>query len=422
MSVQRAIGSLAVVIVTVLSAIIISSCSGGDDGPKATPAPPTPTRAVVEPRAPTVATSTIPAATKVTADGLLAQLKAAGLPIGETVVYTAETDLNNLLGRPNGYEGKVNFHDNRLQSNPNFDTEGGGSLELFADADGAKARKSYIDNIGKSLPALVEYSFVNGRALLRLSKQLTPDQAKLYAGAFGALSVMAGPVPSTLPTSTATPAAAPIPSPLKPSALLAGNAAPAVPDGAPGKMVVAVVGGFAPGVVTQTSVPVIIRNNTSKPVSHVELSAGAKDPNGKIIASGKSQGFHPATLQPGEAALGYVYFGSSVVPQDATFDFSLQTSAPATSSFAIADLNVTQANPINAHIIGGATNATGKTIEGPFSVGAFCFDANGTLTRQASTFANGPDKLESGASVTFDLSLGSAPCPQFLVGVSGYYP
>ena len=123
------------------------------------------------------------------AEALVQQLKDAGLPVAETIVYTAETDSNHLLGRPNGYEGKSNFHDSRLKADPDFRLDAGGSIELFPDGDGAKARKDYIDAIGKNIPTLSEYSYTNGRALLRLSRALTPDQAKAYAEAFDKLRV-----------------------------------------------------------------------------------------------------------------------------------------------------------------------------------------------------------------------------------------
>lgn len=44
----------------------------------------------------------------------------------------------------------------------------------------AQRRADYIQTIGKNLPTLVEYDYVLGPVLLRLSKGLTPDQAQAY--------------------------------------------------------------------------------------------------------------------------------------------------------------------------------------------------------------------------------------------------
>jgi hypothetical protein len=117
------------------------------------------------------------------AQQVLDQLKAQGVPIGASVVYTAETDVNHQLGRPNGYVAKANFNDTRLKPADDFSTDAGGSVEIFSNSDGATARKKYIDDIGKALPMLSEYSYINGGILLRVSSTLTPAQAAEYEAA-----------------------------------------------------------------------------------------------------------------------------------------------------------------------------------------------------------------------------------------------
>jgi hypothetical protein len=109
------------------------------------------------------------------------------MPIDDSVTYTATTDTNHLLGRPGGYTSKVNFHDSRLPASPDFDTEAGGSVEVFPDAAGATSRMNYIQALAKGSPLFTEYDYVSGDAILRLSKVLTPDQASAYAAAFQAL-------------------------------------------------------------------------------------------------------------------------------------------------------------------------------------------------------------------------------------------
>ncbi|WP_316528209.1 hypothetical protein [Kitasatospora brasiliensis] len=108
---------------------------------------------------------------------------------GRTV--TAEDDPNHLLGRPGQYTSKVTFTDSRVKEG---DVEGedadsvarGGAVEVFATEADAKARAKYIQGIVKSLPAALEYDFVHGTVLIRVSKFLTPDQADGYKGAIGA--------------------------------------------------------------------------------------------------------------------------------------------------------------------------------------------------------------------------------------------
>jgi hypothetical protein len=58
----------------------------------------------------------------------------------------------------------------------------GGGVEVYPSHAGALARMAYIQNIGKSIPALSEYDYVNGSALLRVSSVLRPTQAKALPG------------------------------------------------------------------------------------------------------------------------------------------------------------------------------------------------------------------------------------------------
>lgn len=99
------------------------------------------------------------------------KLKEAGLAIENVEVTTAENDKNKLMGRPNQYTSKINFTN--------------GSVEVFANKDDAKNRKEYIDNIGKKMPLVAEYSYINDTGtLLRIDKKVTPDDAKKYEDAF----------------------------------------------------------------------------------------------------------------------------------------------------------------------------------------------------------------------------------------------
>ncbi|MCU1681949.1 MAG: putative secreted protein [Amycolatopsis sp.] len=107
--------------------------------------------------------------------------------------YTAADDPNHLLGRPNGYTSKTAFADNRVpadqvEGSAADDTTRGGSVEVYADAAGAKTRMDYIQAIGKASPLFSEYDYVNGGVLVRVSHLLTPDQATNYEAATKSLA------------------------------------------------------------------------------------------------------------------------------------------------------------------------------------------------------------------------------------------
>jgi hypothetical protein len=156
--------------------------------------PPTSTASTtVQPTtAPTTASTSQPAHTDKTAAQIVQELKAKGMPIGTSFTYTAESDLNHLLGRPGQYTGKAEFKDTRISSTETgaqITVSDGGSVEVFVSTTDAQHRFTYLQAISTSGNALfAEYEYLDGMAILRVSSQLTPTQAKAYETAFKAVS------------------------------------------------------------------------------------------------------------------------------------------------------------------------------------------------------------------------------------------
>jgi curli biogenesis system outer membrane secretion channel CsgG len=125
-------------------------------------------------------TATAPA--PFTADQVATALQASGLPVSSVVVVTAETDPNKLLGRPGQYIGKVNWMDARAKDDA-------GKIELFGDQATMQKWVDYTSAIAKSSPMMLEYIHAHPRrfAVLRLPKELTPDQEKQYEDWFDKL-------------------------------------------------------------------------------------------------------------------------------------------------------------------------------------------------------------------------------------------
>ncbi|WP_345612516.1 hypothetical protein [Pseudonocardia adelaidensis] len=128
-----------------------------------------------------------------TAEQVIARLAARIPTARSSIVYSAQTDPNQLLGTPNLYVSKAAFTDTRIDPAQAKDTEIGsvelgGSVEVFLDEADARARKQYIDETIADLPIDVsEYSYVRGQVLLRLSRRLPPEQAAEYESALDAL-------------------------------------------------------------------------------------------------------------------------------------------------------------------------------------------------------------------------------------------
>lgn len=110
--------------------------------------------------------------------------------MARSVAYTAKTDPNDLLGRPNQYTSKVNFKDTRLKPDSladDLDVQEGGSIEVFENKSDAIRRKEYIEGIGKGFSPFSEYTYREGTVLLRLSHRLLPKQAAEYEDALNGI-------------------------------------------------------------------------------------------------------------------------------------------------------------------------------------------------------------------------------------------
>lgn len=121
--------------------------------------------------------------TPMNAEGVVNSLKMTKLPINTIIVFTEETDLNKLLGKPHQYVSKVNFSDARLNQVAGSDPNGG-SIEIFNSKEDLTARKEYLESVYLKMPALKNYLFVNKKYLLRLSNDLTGSQMKEYEEKF----------------------------------------------------------------------------------------------------------------------------------------------------------------------------------------------------------------------------------------------
>jgi hypothetical protein len=109
------------------------------------------------------------------------ELRRAGLPVRDSVIYTDHTDPDGLLGVDGGPIEKVAFIDARINPDRVSDRsygsiELGGVVEIYGDPEHAAARH---DNPGRSC-----WVFVHDNALLRLSPRLTEVHASAYAAAF----------------------------------------------------------------------------------------------------------------------------------------------------------------------------------------------------------------------------------------------
>lgn len=221
--------------------------------------------------------------------------------------------------------------------------------------------------------------------------------------------------PTTVPPTTAAPTGEPLP--LDASALVTAFgdiSAVDLPAGDPG--VVAVIAHT--GVLRRSgSLPVLVRNNTSKPVGQIEATGRARL-DGQLVGTGSSQGFQPALLQPGEVAFGYVYFSYDGLPDGVEFELSASGREPS-DMFGKLPAIVTEIAHTGNAIVGIVTNDGDEVIEGPISVDVACFSSDGAYTGTADAFTE-EGAIAPGGTGSFSIDLYDGACDNGIAAAAGF--
>jgi len=117
-------------------------------------------------------TSNVMAFNELEAEYIVNELKEE-LSITNIKVFNAKNDPNELLGRPGQYIGKASWKDSRFE-------DAGGTVEVFKNNSDLQNRKEYLESVFEEYPIYVQYMYVHKNAILRIDKNLTPDQAEEY--------------------------------------------------------------------------------------------------------------------------------------------------------------------------------------------------------------------------------------------------
>jgi hypothetical protein len=112
------------------------------------------------------------------AQQVLEGLRTASLPIDKVRTITAESDSNQLLGRPHQYTSKIDFIDTRFPEGKL--EEAINNIEVFSKDEDAAKRRDYIDGIMKDMPLATQYLYLRKNVLLRINGAVSPAAATEY--------------------------------------------------------------------------------------------------------------------------------------------------------------------------------------------------------------------------------------------------
>lgn len=154
-------------------AIAVAGCSSGESS-SATDSTPPPKDA-----------STAQDATAV-AEDLLAGSDTAT----EVVTITEDNDPNDKIGRPNGYKSAAVLYDSRVTCD-SLGVDCGLTVEVFPDESLARERADHLQSAFKSMPIMgSEWNYLKGPVLVRITGELKPSEAAVYADRFGGEEVV----------------------------------------------------------------------------------------------------------------------------------------------------------------------------------------------------------------------------------------
>jgi hypothetical protein len=211
-----------------------------------------------------------------------------------------------------------------------------------------------------------------------------------------------------------------------PSALATVGGLPKLPAGTPGTISVVAqgkYGSYSPG----TILPIVIRNNTKRPVTGVHVTGSAVDPKGHVIAGGEDDGAQPVVVPPGGLALDFVRFGGANLPASTRFKLIVTDTPPeAVTGFSKqVDVSIPAVRYARGKVVGAAKNATRKRVSRPVVVLAACFSRSSVFVDFGKAFG-ARSSAAAGQTIPFsvDFTRGGkrrAPaCAHVLVSMTGY--
>jgi hypothetical protein len=173
------------------------------------------------------------------------------------------------------------------------------------------------------------------------------------------------------------------------------------------------------GPVVDSSVPVVIRNNTDDVIGLREVLGVARDQSGSLIGTVEVSSEAPYKLEPGGIAIADVYWSVDSIPPDANLDLEIEYETWGEDAY-YQDLQIVEVTQTETGLIGIAENTSDHPVSGPFSVVGVCLDADGAIQGHYTGFA---DKyaLEPGETTTFSATVyGTGPCDHYLVSAKGF--
>lgn len=175
----------------------------------------------------------------------------------------------------------------------------------------------------------------------------------------------------------------------------------------------------AQGPIVDSTVPVVIRNNTDDVIGLQEVLGVARDRSGSLIGTVESSLSSPYKVEPSGIAIVSVYWGVDPLPSDAELDLEVEYETWEEDAY-YQDIQIMEATQTETGVIGIAENTSGRPAGGPFIVVGVCLNSNGAIQGYYSGSAH-KNALEPDETTTYSTTFyGTGPCDHYLVSTNGF--
>lgn len=200
------------------------------------------------------------------------------------------------------------------------------------------------------------------------------------------------------------------------SPFLAVDGVDTLPGGVPAEVSIVAMG---LGTDSGGGLPVVLRNRTDVAVTRIEVTGSAREPSGSVVEVGQGISFAPLVVEPGEVAVGVVFFSGVEVSADAEFDLEV-TAVEATATDAMwIDLEVDDHGRTGDSVTVELRNPTVSDVTGPQLL-FVCFDGTGQpLWWQGAHAEPATIGIGSSATATVEFLDLRGPCDHYIAGGYG---
>jgi hypothetical protein len=168
-----------------------------------------------------------------------------------------------------------------------------------------------------------------------------------------------------------------------------------------------------------TQLVFVVRNNTAFEVKGMSVAYTVRDASGELMASGDTLfSLRPYRVGPGEIAFGDSFLSNVELPQDAQFEFQVESSDASDQHDDQIDLSIQEHSQQGDTLVAIIGNETGGPVQ-LNSAGVACFLEDGSVSGYGDASSD-VDTIQDGDTSPVSIDLRDTECPICLISARGF--